>query len=146
LNKIIRADYQDIFYMSIALEAQEYWRSDPIYKAFYHESGMLYAEDKGMARASLDNLNAVGEKYHAGIWNPEETRARVDGIFKDAKWDGVTETYFKPQSGWGEADRVLQSVIEAGVKVSFPMLLVSRSFLSMIAPIVLGYRQKMMVS
>ncbi|KUJ07463.1 sarcosine oxidase [Mollisia scopiformis] len=95
LNKIIRADYQDIFYMKLALEAQQYWRRDPIYRPYYHESGMLYAEDKGMARANLDNLNAVGEKHHAEILTPEETRAKFDG---------------------GEADRALESVISAAVK------------------------------
>jgi sarcosine oxidase/L-pipecolate oxidase len=48
LNKIFRADNQDIFYMTLAIEAQERCR---ISNAFYHESGMLHAEDKGMARA-----------------------------------------------------------------------------------------------
>jgi sarcosine oxidase / L-pipecolate oxidase len=93
LNKIIWADYQDIFYMRLALEAQEYWRSDPIYKAYYHESGMLYAKDKGMARANLDSLNAVGVKRHAEIWTPEETRNKFIGVFKHANWDSVSETY-----------------------------------------------------
>lgn len=102
--------------MKLALAAQRYWREDPIYRPYYHESGMLYAEDKGMARANLDNLNAVGEKHHAEIWTPEETRAKFDGVFQDANWNGVTETYFNPQSGWGEADRALESVISAAVK------------------------------
>lgn len=118
LNKIIRADYQDIFYMKLALEAQQYWRSYPVYRQFYHESDMLYAGDKGMARANLDNVNAVGEKHHAEIWMPEQTRTRFDGVFRDANWDGVTETetYFNPQSGWGEADRALESLICTAVK------------------------------
>jgi sarcosine oxidase/L-pipecolate oxidase len=102
--------------MRLALEAQELWRSDPIYKAYYHESGMLYAEDKGMARVNLANLNAVGQKHHAEIWTSEETRNRFDGVFKEGNCDGVTETYFNPQSGWGEAHRALKSVIEAAVK------------------------------
>lgn len=115
LNKIIRADYQDIFYMRLALEAQQQWRQNPIFRKWYHESGMLYAEDKGMARTNLENLNAVGGKHHAEIWTPEETRSKFDGVFQDANWSGVTETYFNPQSGWGEADRALKSLLEAAV-------------------------------
>jgi hypothetical protein len=45
---------------------------------------MLYAEDKRMARANLDNLNAVGENSMLK-YEPEETRARFDGLFKDVK-------------------------------------------------------------
>ena len=37
-------------------------------------------------------------------------------MFQEAKWDGVTETYFNPQSGWGEADLALESVIRAAVE------------------------------
>jgi sarcosine oxidase/L-pipecolate oxidase len=83
LNKIIRADYQDIFYMRLALEAQKLWRSDPIYKEYYHESGMLYAEDNGMARANLDNLNVVGEK-HCGRYGPP--RKPEHALMACSKW------------------------------------------------------------
>lgn len=32
VNKIICADYPNVFYTKFACEAQEFWRSDPIYK------------------------------------------------------------------------------------------------------------------
>ena len=116
LNKIIRADYADIFYMKLALEAQEWWRSNPIFKEYYHESGMLIAEDKGLARAMLENFNAIGVEHHVIIQTPEMTKTQFDGVFQEACWDGVTETYLNPQSGWGEADRALQSMISAVAK------------------------------
>ncbi|KAJ6782245.1 hypothetical protein PWT90_04154 [Aphanocladium album] len=41
VNKIIRADYPDPFYMALALEAREMWRRDLIYKPYYHQTGMF---------------------------------------------------------------------------------------------------------
>ena len=47
---------------------------------------------------------------------PEKARSHFDGVFRDAYWEGVTQSYFNPQSGWGEADRALESVIAAAVE------------------------------
>jgi sarcosine oxidase/L-pipecolate oxidase len=33
-NKIIRAEYNDIFYMKLALEAKDLWENDPLYSPF----------------------------------------------------------------------------------------------------------------
>ena len=41
LNKVIRADYEDIFYIPKALEAKEAMKWDPLFKPFYHESGIF---------------------------------------------------------------------------------------------------------
>ncbi|KAH8599191.1 sarcosine oxidase [Bisporella sp. PMI_857] len=116
LNKIIRADYGDFFYTKLALESQDHWRSDPIYAPFYHESGMLYAEDKGYANALLSNLNDNGVKHVATKFSVEEGRRRFDGVYRDSDWRGVENCYFNPQSGWGEAAAALESVIAAAVE------------------------------
>ncbi|KAI9774044.1 MAG: hypothetical protein M1839_001929 [Geoglossum umbratile] len=115
LNKIIRADYDDIFYMKLALEALEHWRNDPIYKPYYHESGALFAEDTGMGRKCIENYKTLGGEFAAEIITPEDARACFDGIFRDANWTDVKEAYYNPQSGWGEAERALRRVIEAAV-------------------------------
>lgn len=114
LNKIIRAEYDDIFYMKLALEAQRLWRSDPIYKPYYRESGMLFAEDMGMCRKCVENYKALGEESVAEMITPEEARARFSE-FKDAEWTDVKESYYNPRSGWGEAEPALRSVIQAAV-------------------------------
>jgi sarcosine oxidase/L-pipecolate oxidase len=112
LNKIIRADYDDIFYMKLALEAQRLWRSDPIYKPYYRESGMLFAEDMGMCRKCVENYKALGEESVAEMITPEEARARFSE-FKDAEWTDVKE--LQPTEWVGEAEPALRSVIQAAV-------------------------------
>lgn len=114
-NKIIRADYQDPFYMKLALEAQEFWRSDPLYQPFYHESGMLYAEKKGVASDFLRNYRSLGVQPVSEILSPQEARSRFGGAFRDSNWTGVEENYWNPRSGWGEGDAALKSLVQAGI-------------------------------
>lgn len=116
LNKIIRADYPDLLYMKLALEAQEQWRNDPIYSPYYHESGMLFAEDFGMGRDALQNYKTLlGDKCPATMLKPEDARERFEGVFKDAEWSGVKQNFYNPRSGWGEADKALGNVIQNAV-------------------------------
>ena len=56
----MRADYDDIFYMKLALDAVEHWRNDPIFKDYYHESGMAFAENIGMGRGAIENYKKLG--------------------------------------------------------------------------------------
>ncbi|KAK4449070.1 putative sarcosine oxidase protein [Podospora aff. communis PSN243] len=111
-NKIIRADYPDPVYMKIALDAQESWRTDPVFKPYYHECGMLFAEEIGMGRASFKNYRDLGVETQSEILTKEGALARFP-IFQDANWSGVNENYFNPQSGWGEADGAVASFFAA---------------------------------
>lgn len=121
LNKIIRADYDDVFYMRLALEALEKWKTDPIYRPYFHETGMLFAEDIGMGDASLKNYKAIGHDAGAEILTTDEALDRFP-IFKKANWTDVKDNYYNPHSGWAEADPTMRSVAEAalaaGVKFS----------------------------
>lgn len=116
LNKIIRADYPDIAYMRLALEAQDQWRGQELYSKFYHETGMLFAEDFGMGRDALANYKMLlGEQCPAEMLEPSEARKKFDGIFADAEWTGVKQNFYNPRSGWGEADKALAAVIQAAI-------------------------------
>lgn len=117
LNKIVRADYGDVMYMKLALEAQELWRNDPIYKPYYHQVGMLYAESKGMGKSFIANYKKLGIDYASEFMSTEEARTRFSGAFRAANWEGVTQTYFNPRSGWGDGAGALRSVIQAGVDI-----------------------------
>ncbi|KAH0559377.1 hypothetical protein GP486_004111 [Trichoglossum hirsutum] len=115
LNKIIRADYDDIFYMKLALEAQELWRTDPIYKPYYHESGMLFAENIGMGQGSIENYKTLRADFDAEMLRPEDARTRFNGIFHDAEWTGVKGCFWNPRSGWGEAHLTMKNVIQTAI-------------------------------
>ena len=96
-------------------QAQKHWRSDPIYKGWYHETGIMFAEDIGMGRKSIENYNALGVEHAAQLTSPEIGQARFGGFFKDANWTGNTESYWNPQSGWAEAAPALKKVIETAI-------------------------------
>jgi sarcosine oxidase/L-pipecolate oxidase len=115
LNKIVRADYPDPIYMRLAIEAQERWRNDPIFKPHYHECGMLFAEEINMGRDSHANYRKLGQEALSGaLLSVEEARARFP-IFQDANWTDTEYNYYNPHSGWGEAEEAMHSTFEAAL-------------------------------
>ena len=116
LNKIIRADYPDLVYMKLALEAQDQWRYEPLFRPFYHETGMIFVEDFGMGRKTYDNYKTLlGEKSSAELLDPEVAQQSFDGVFKTANWTGVKKNFYNSRSGWGEADKAMTALIQAAV-------------------------------
>jgi sarcosine oxidase / L-pipecolate oxidase len=116
LNKIVRADYGDIFYSKLALEAQQGWRDDAIYAPFYHESGLLNVENTGLGRRMIQNYKDLGVDFTAEIISPEDTRLRFDGLFQHADWTDVKEVFWNPRSGWAQATDALKKAIEVAVE------------------------------
>ncbi|KAI1121791.1 sarcosine oxidase [Nemania abortiva] len=129
VNKIIRADYGDLVYMKLALEAQNVWRNDPIYKPYYHETGMLYAENKGMGKTFIENYKKIDFQHTSGFMSPLEAKLRFPA-FKHANWTGVTKTYYNPKSGWGDGAGALKSVIQASIDCGVEYKIASVSRLS----------------
>ncbi|KAF3909503.1 hypothetical protein AA313_de0203907 [Arthrobotrys entomopaga] len=115
LNKIIRAEYEDAFYMKLAMEAQEMWRQDPIFKPYYHETGIIFAGIEGPGQAVIDNYKKVAGYSPAVLISPQEAKSRFGGIFREADWEGVTHCTWNPAAGWGEAENALNNVIQTAV-------------------------------
>ena len=115
LNKIVRADYDDIFYMRLALDAVDRWRHDKLYSPYYHECGMLFAEDIQMGPKSYENYKALGVDPGAVFFAPEDAKAKFP-MFQKANWTDVDENYWNPRSGWGEGDGAVRAVIQAAIR------------------------------
>lgn len=115
LNKIIRADYGDAFYSKLALEAQNSWRDDPLYKPYYHESGIIKIDDAGLSHQMINNYRDLGDEFTAEIITPENARTKFNGLYRDGDWSGVKEIFWNPRSGWAEAKIALQKTIEAAI-------------------------------
>ena len=116
VNKIVRADYGDIFYVALALEAQDSWRQNPLYKPYYHETGMMVIDDVGLGPKIIQNYKDLGVDFAAEMLNPEEARSRFNGMYQDADWTDVKEVFWNPRSGWAEAATALGKTIEAIVE------------------------------
>ena len=39
-NKVVRADYDDLVYCRMGIEAQDIFKSDPLWQPYFHETGM----------------------------------------------------------------------------------------------------------
>lgn len=115
LNKIVRTDYENLFYMKLAIEAQHEWRNDPFYKPWYHESGIIYVENTGMGKNFMKNYRTLNEEYVSDYISEEEARHRFGGVFRDAEWSGVTKNYYNPRCGWGEGAAALGGLVQAAV-------------------------------
>jgi len=116
INKIIRADYGDKFYCKLALEAQKSWRGDPIFKPYYHQTGMVVLDNTGSGRRIIENHRQLGENCEAELFGPEELKRKFGGIFHDTDLHSVKEIFFNPLSGWAEATSALTRVIEVAVE------------------------------
>jgi sarcosine oxidase/L-pipecolate oxidase len=84
LNKIIRAEYEDPVYMELAIEAQSLWRTDPILKPYYHETGILFAGIASPGLKIISNYTKIMGKSPAVFIDPQDARERFGGIFQDA--------------------------------------------------------------
>ena len=115
LNKIVRADYGDKFYAKLALEAQQQWRENEIYRPYYHESGLLNVEDTGLGQKIIQNYKDLGVEFAARMITPEDAQNDFKSLFKDAKWDDVKEVFWNPRSGWAAASAALARGIETAV-------------------------------
>lgn len=119
LNKIIRAEYQDTLYMELAREAQDEWRTNPTFKPYYHETGVIRACHGSVGQQYIDNYEALLGKGNspAILLDVEDVKTRFDGIFRDGDWTGVTNCTYNPRAGWGDAAEALRAVISAAVEL-----------------------------
>ncbi|KAL8671849.1 MAG: hypothetical protein Q9168_003665 [Polycauliona sp. 1 TL-2023] len=115
-NKVIRADYTDIVYMEKALEAKESWKWDPLFKDFYHESGIFWISSTDMAPTIAENFKSLQAHDDFRVAPLEEAKHLHGDIFKDADFTGVSQILINNGSGWAEAKKALKHVTEAAVK------------------------------
>ncbi|KAH8590091.1 sarcosine oxidase-like protein [Bisporella sp. PMI_857] len=117
-NKVVRADYTSKFYCELAIEARKAWLNDPLYKTFYHQSGLVNMDDTGLGRKIIKNYEELQEPHECELFGPEEMRVRYDGLFADTQYAGVgaKDIFFNPISGWAEARLAVRAVIEEALK------------------------------
>lgn len=115
LNKIIRAEYDDLLYMELAIEAIEIWKSDPIFKPYYHETGILFAGIPEPGLKVVENYKKLTGSSPAMILEPDEAKAKFDGLYRDGDWTGVTSCTWNPVAGWGDAEEALKNTIQAAI-------------------------------
>jgi len=117
INKIVRSDYGDMFYCELGLKTLERWRTDPLFKKWYHQSGLLKATDHSadLVGKIFENYKKLGVDVGAELIRPEEARTRFNGLFADTDLKDVEHLLWTPSSGWAEAARALEGTIKTAV-------------------------------
>ncbi|TKY89586.1 hypothetical protein EX895_001371 [Sporisorium graminicola] len=146
LNKIIRADYTDANYCTLAKEAISLWRTHPVLSKFYHEVGVLFrSSDKGEVWGERGG-NSAQEYVRKGVEHAHlkkdahlevgaslprrayvlERDAQVAELLSanDAvalgeglRGMGSTQTgYFNPRGGWAEANNACRALLQHAVR------------------------------
>ena len=120
-NKVVRADYDDLVYCQLGLEAQDTFLSDPLWKPYFHQTGLYWMCRNGeYARDVLSNYKKLGRDAGVSIIPVDEAKQLYGGIFEDADYTGVQDVLVNKNSGWGAAGDCLRAVtrktLELGVK------------------------------
>lgn len=108
---MVRADYANIMYMRLAREAMAIWRSDPAYKPFYHETGLIWIDGKGFMQNVIKNYAQLEAREKVRVVKAEEVGELYGGMFANSNYNDMTEVLLNESSGWAEAGEVLESVI-----------------------------------
>ncbi|KAH7136255.1 FAD dependent oxidoreductase [Dactylonectria macrodidyma] len=116
-NKVVRSDYNDIVYTAMGLEARDVWLNDPLWKPFYHESGIYWISATGFAQQVLDNFKKLGAKAELHSLAVDEARKQYDGLFDSADYTGIKQVLINKTSGWAAAKDVLQRVLEEAIQL-----------------------------
>ena len=115
VNKIVRDDYPDKLYMRMLMKAMPRWREDGLYKDFYHEVGMLRADESDFGHESIAAYKAMGVKNNSEYLPVSEVRERWNGAFATANLGSLTHVLYNPSVGYAEADLALGAVVQAAV-------------------------------
>lgn len=111
-NKVVRADYTDITYMRLALEARDVWKSDPLWRPFYHETGIFWVARSAFAGRVVQNYRELGVRGELYACTVEEARGEYGGLFADGDYQDITEVLVNKTSGLADAKDALKRVIE----------------------------------
>jgi glycine/D-amino acid oxidase-like deaminating enzyme len=119
-NKVVRADYDDIVYCKMGLESLDIFNNDPLWKPYFHQSGIYWMCRDDYADKVLENYKKLGRIADLRAVSVEEARKLYGGLFDDADYSGVKAVLVNKTSGWGAAGDCLRAItceaINLGVK------------------------------
>ncbi|KID94547.1 sarcosine oxidase, partial [Metarhizium majus ARSEF 297] len=118
-NKVMRADYDDPVYCELALEAQDVFTSDPLWRPFFHQTGLYWMCGRDYARDCISNFERLGRHHDISVWPVDEARNMFGGLFSESDYTNVEQVLVNRASGWVAAGDCLQAVtrrvLELGV-------------------------------
>ena len=123
INKIVRADYTSRFYMDLAYEALEAWKTWSVLRRsnlgndpFFHKSGWIALSNEGsdFADRIRRNFRDRGSDFTSDVAVDDKLRERWDGVLKDVdvKEPKMVKGYWNPDAGWADAGDAVAKMME----------------------------------
>ena len=116
-NKVVRADYDDIVYCQLGLEAQDIFRSDPLWKPYFHETGIYWICRSDYAQEVIENYKKLGRKADLSAVPIEEAKKMYSGLFDEADYSDVKEVLVNKTSGWAAAGDCLIAITREALRL-----------------------------
>ena len=116
-NKVVRADYDDLVYCQLGIEAQDVFKSDPLWKPYFHETGIYWICRSEYAQDVINNYKKLGRKAELSAFPIAEARKLYGGLFDHADYTGVKEVLVNKTSGWAAAGDCLQAITREALKL-----------------------------
>ncbi|KAK6429351.1 hypothetical protein LTR95_014501 [Oleoguttula sp. CCFEE 5521] len=119
-NKVVRADYDDLVYCKLGLEAQEVFLNDPLWQPYFHQTGIYWMCRSDYASEVIGNYKQMGREGELKAVPVAEAKEMYGGVFGDADIRDVKEVLVNRGSGWAAPGVCLVAVtrkaLELGVK------------------------------
>lgn len=116
-NKVVRADYDDILYCRLGIESQDVFKSDPLWKPYFHETGIYWLCRTDYAQVVIDNYAKLGRKADLKAVPIDEAKKMFGGLFDDADYTDVKEVLVNRTSGWAAAGDCLRAVTKETLRL-----------------------------
>ena len=118
INKIVRADYSNAFYMQLAQEAIEQWQTWDLVKQYYHRTGWVMLDEKNsdIAQRIRKNFKECGAGDDTSDMSFEDVKTSWNGLLKDIDLSEFGNAYWNPGAGWAEADKAVEAMLQAAVQ------------------------------
>ncbi|KAL8891760.1 MAG: hypothetical protein Q9192_005705 [Flavoplaca navasiana] len=130
INKIVRPDYEDIFYCRLGLKTLHCWKTDPFFKKWFRPAGLLSVTDgrSRLIEKILDNLEKLDAKSETEVFTPREISTKFRGIFTNMCLRPDDKLLFNASAGIAEAEKALSATVQAciGLGVRYVATAVSR--------------------
>ncbi|KAI4155339.1 MAG: hypothetical protein L6R39_001261 [Caloplaca ligustica] len=119
INKIVRADYESLFYCELALKALHRWKTDELFRKWFHPSGLLNITDKDsqVIETIVDNFKKLHVEYVPERLAPQDIAAEFNGVFSDMNLRPSDKLLFNRLAGIAEADKALEATTKASVEL-----------------------------
>ncbi|KAF2012793.1 FAD/NAD(P)-binding domain-containing protein [Aaosphaeria arxii CBS 175.79] len=123
INKIVRADYTSRFYMDLAYEALDAWKTWPVLQneegeRFFHESGWIMLNNRGndLAERIRKNFRERGSDVTSDVALDQALRERWDGLLTGTQLEGFDTGYWNPNAGWADASDAVAAMLQDALK------------------------------